>query len=590
MKLSLRAQLIVVALLLVGLALGAAFALLRLKARDVLEAQVARELLARAELSAGQITRAQAASLSQPELDQLAQELGRASRAQVLLLARDGRVMVDSGAPSGAPPALGSLAAQPDVAQALTGRSGLTGSASEHRGASRLFVSAPVSGQPIAVVRLGLQTDDVERGLASLQQSLWLAALVALALTVGLSSLVARSLTQTPSHLTEVARAMADGDLSVRARVPKGNQLAPLGAVLDLLATNLSTSLAELTSERDKMSSILESMREGVMLLDTEGRIRHLNPALRDMLWVQSDVVGSTLLEAVRQSELHALLALARRKNEAQRGEIEMRGLKPRVLLVQVQPVPEQGWLLVFFDVTEMRRLEGMRRDFVANVSHELRTPVASIHSAAETLMSGAKDNPNAAQRFIDIIDRNAIRLRDLVEDLLSLSSIESGAFRLHREDLELRPFLQQHLKMFEERARARHISLELSVPQELPPLDVDSRALEHVVSNLIDNALKYTREGDRVEISGRQLGGSVELRVADSGPGIAPEHLSRVFERFYRVDKGRSRGVGGTGLGLSIVKHLVEAHGGSVGVESELGQGAAFWVRLPAGRAAPLA
>ncbi len=422
--------------------------------------------------------------------------------------------------------------------------------------------------------------------LVSMRVELRWAIPIALILAALLTRLMTRSLTATTTHLTEVARSMADGDLSVRARVPKSSQLAPLGAVLDLLATNLSSTLAELTSERDKMSSILESMREGVMLLDTEGRIRHLNPALREMLWIQNDVEGSTLLEAVRQSELHALLALARQTLDAQRGEIEVRGLKPRVLLVQVQPVPEQGWLLVFFDVTEMRRLEGMRRDFVANVSHELRTPVASIHSAAETLMSGAKEDPKAAARFIEIIDRNAIRLRDLVEDLLSLSSIESGAFRLQRAPLELRPFLQQHLKMFEGRARERRISLVVSTPDDLPPLDVDSRALEHAVSNLVDNALKYTREGDQVEISGHLLGAMVELRVTDSGPGIAQEHLSRVFERFYRVDKGRSRGVGGTGLGLSIVKHLVEAHGGSVGVESELGGGAAFWLRLPVWRA----
>jgi len=223
-----------------------------------------------------------------------------------------------------------------------------------------------------------------------------------------------------------------------------------------------------------------------------------------------------------------------------------------------------------------------MRRDFVANVSHELRTPVASIHAAAETLMGGAINDPKAAPRFIDIVDRNALRLRDLVEDLLSLSSIESGAFRLRRERLALAPFVAQILRMFDGRVRDRQLTVHVDFPKDLPSVHADARAMEHVLTNLIDNAIKYTGDNDSIRIAAKRQARVVELSVEDDGPGIPEKHLGRVFERFYRVDKGRSRDLGGTGLGLSIVKHLIEAHGGSVGVSSQLGKGTRFWVTLP--------
>jgi two-component system phosphate regulon sensor histidine kinase PhoR len=258
---------------------------------------------------------------------------------------------------------------------------------------------------------------------------------------------------------------------------------------------------------------------------------------------------------------------------------VEIGNIKPRRLLARVARMPGEARQLVavFVDVTEVRKLESMRRDFVANVSHELRTPVTSIRSAAETLIDGAATDPAAAQAFIAIIERNAQRLQALVEDLLDLSRIESRGFRLSLEPIELKPIFAQVLGLFRERAGKKNVSVEERASGELPKVRADRRALEHVLTNLIDNAVKYCGPGTHVWLTVQVSSEVVTISVADDGPGIGERHLPRIFERFYRVDAGRSREVGGTGLGLSIVKHLVEAMGGNVSVASKLNGGTTF-------------
>jgi two-component system phosphate regulon sensor histidine kinase PhoR len=237
----------------------------------------------------------------------------------------------------------------------------------------------------------------------------------------------------------------------------------------------------------------------------------------------------------------------------------------------------------VFVDVTDLRRLESLRRDFVANASHELRTPIAAVRSATETLQTGALDDKPAATRFLDIIERNAQRLQSLVEDMLELSKLESNEFKLKRERVDLQRVVPIVLALFRERAEKRGVRLSAEIASSLPTVEGDSRALEHVLSNLVDNAVKYCPMGARILVSATEDEGRVRLVVSDTGPGIAAEHLTRVFERFYRVDAGRSRERGGTGLGLAIVKHLVESMGGTVEVDSQVGRGTTFRVEWPA-------
>jgi two-component system phosphate regulon sensor histidine kinase PhoR len=341
-----------------------------------------------------------------------------------------------------------------------------------------------------------------------------------------------------------------------------------------------ATVLGELTEERNRLRGILEGMEEGVLLLDVGGHVVLLNAALREMLLIGADSVGKTQLEAIRHADLKEIVDQAR-EGEAVTGEIELEGLKPRRLLVRAAQLPgDTGQVFaVFVDVTEVRKLESLRRDFVANVSHELRTPVTAIRSAAETLQTGIPGDPRVLDQFIGIMARNAERLHGLVEDLLDLSRIESQKLKLVPEPLEVRAVFAQVLSLFKERADKKRVELENAAPATLPRLFADRRALEHVLTNLVDNAVKYG--GAKVVLRAEEVADELRLVVSDDGPGIEERHLPRLFERFYRVDAGRSRELGGTGLGLSIVKHLSEAMGGGVTVESNPGGGTTFTVGL---------
>jgi two-component system phosphate regulon sensor histidine kinase PhoR len=309
-----------------------------------------------------------------------------------------------------------------------------------------------------------------------------------------------------------------------------------------------------------------------------------VNPALREMLLLGSDAIGRIPLEIARQAEIHGLFDRARRSETIQSAEIELGGLRPRRLLAHAAPLTggSGGVLGVFVDVTDLRRLETVRRDFVANVSHELRTPVATIRSAAETLRDAARDDPEAAASFLAIIERNAERMGRLVDDLLELSRIEAGEFRLHPEPLRLAEAVEQVLTAHRKTATEKRIRMSTDFPESLPQVVADRNALEQVLTNLVGNALKYSPEDASVAVRAVAEADRVHVSVVDTGPGIEPQHLPRLFERFYRADAGRSRELGGTGLGLSIVRHLVEAMGGRVSVDSTPGVGSNVHFDLP--------
>ena len=399
------------------------------------------------------------------------------------------------------------------------------------------------------------------------------------------SELSVRWLDESVRPLTDAARRMQEGDLSVRARVGKDEDVGQLGAVFDQLAGSFSRTVGELRGERDLVSRILDGMQEGVLLLDKEGKVALMNPSLREMLLTTADVAGQPLLEVVRHAELKELLDKARTTKTTCSGEVELGGLKPRRLLVRATAFTQHagGLLAVFFDVTDIRRLESLRRDFVANVSHELRTPVTAVLSAAETLDLALDKDPEGARRFLGIIERNAARLQGLIEDLLDLSRIESRELKLRPERFGFEPFATHLVGLFRDRADKKKITILLECPPASAlEIECDRRALEQVLTNLVDNAVKYCGEGCTVVVRAERGDASTRLFVEDDGPGIAEKHMGRLFERFYRVDAGRSREMGGTGLGLSICKHLVEAMGGNIGVTSAVGKGTTFDIRLP--------
>ncbi len=385
--------------------------------------------------------------------------------------------------------------------------------------------------------------------------------------------------------MRRVASAMRR-DLGIRTGVRGGDEVGQLGEALDNLADWVATEKSSLEEDRNRLAAILDSMTEGVLVTQaSDGSVALANASLREMLLLDRSILGRAPIEAIRIAGLDDILRKAQ-SGEAS-GDIELGGLRPRRLLVRAAPLRggdpkgKRGLVAVFNDVTDLRRLETMRRDFVANVSHELRTPIAAIRAAADTLASGALADPQAAGAFVDIIGRHATRLQALVEDLLELSRIEARQWKLDIAPVDVRAAAQAAIDTVSVAARERGTTLRNLVDERFGAARADRRAVEQVLVNLLDNAVKYAGQGAVVEVRAERDGARVSLAVHDDGPGIEKRHLARLFERFYRVDAGRSRAVGGTGLGLAICKHLVEAMGGTIDVASQVGVGTTFTARL---------
>jgi two-component system phosphate regulon sensor histidine kinase PhoR len=408
-----------------------------------------------------------------------------------------------------------------------------------------------------------------------------------LAMGLGILAIVARRISRDLRALSEAASALGQGRAARSLPSGRDDEIGDLARTLEGMGKRLRETIREVTEERNRLEAILEAMGDGVLVTDGEGRVVLVNPALRAMIDLPPEPVGRTVLELVRNPDLHDLVMAGLRGETDLSAEILLRrgGEERRVLvrLVRVEkPGRPRGMVAVFHDMSEIRRLEQMRRDFVANVSHELKTPLTAIRGYAETLADAPPEDPIQAKAFLETILRNAERLSALVEDLLELSRIESGQMALHPGPLGVRGVVERLLPSVEPVARRRRVTIEIGIPEAFAPVRADASALETVLANLVENAVKYVPEGGRVEVRARETDGMARIEVADSGPGIAAEHLPRIFERFYRVDPSRSREQGGTGLGLAIVKHLTQALGGQAGVESELGRGSVFYVLLP--------
>jgi two-component system phosphate regulon sensor histidine kinase PhoR len=335
--------------------------------------------------------------------------------------------------------------------------------------------------------------------------------------------------------------------------------------------------------------ALFNSMVEGVLVLDTQGRVRISNQALDRLFGLDRDITGRTLLEAFRLDSLQQVFHRVLREGQVLNYELDLPGTERRALQINATSLLDrqgqyQGMILVCHDLTRLKQLENTRREFVANVSHELRTPLSMIKGYAETLLQGAKNDPAVAVRFLQTIEKHADRLTYLIEDLLTISRLESGQTVMNMQGVKLRPLVTEVLTDLQPRAEELNAVLENLVPEDLS-VRADTDRLQQVFYNLVDNAIKYGRLGGRVRITAEPSeAGMVHVRVQDDGPGIPPEALQRVFERFYRVDKARSREQGGTGLGLAIVKHIIQSHGGEVRAESVPGRGASFFLTLPDG------
>jgi len=342
------------------------------------------------------------------------------------------------------------------------------------------------------------------------------------------------------------------------------------------------------TDAKAQQQVLFNSMLEGLLLLDRNRRIYLANRAFKNLFGIKIELRGKTIMEALRVHELAALVERVEGEGQMFDYELKLPDLSERWLQVNAAAISNsagerEGTILVFHDLTRLKQLERTREEFVANVSHELRTPLSLIKGYVETLLDGARGNPEVAERFLKIIERNAQRLDLLIQDLLTISALEAGRVKLNLQTVELRPLVEKVLGDLKPPADNKNITLVNQLTGQVAT--ADGNRLEQVLANLVDNAIKYGRTQGMVTVgSGKTEDGKIEVFVQDDGPGIPPESLDRIFERFYRVDKARSREQGGTGLGLSIVKHIVQSHGGKVWVKSEAGKGATFCFTLPAG------
>jgi two-component system phosphate regulon sensor histidine kinase PhoR len=530
--------------------------------RSVLRDSLSREV----KLLAAELERAPPADLAQ----WLAQ-LPRSS-ARVTIIAADGRVLADSDVE--AVDVMENHAGRPEMIAALKGEIGSAERRSQTLGRNFLYVAGPVGNPPRLAVRMAVTVDDIDQILRRPTIAIWLLGMTGLLLAVALGAIMARWFSRPLVSMTHAARAMSHGDFGVALPEPSADELGDLVHALETLRNQLAARIEELRTEGKKLRTILNGMDEGVALIQ-EGSIAVANPAFSKLLGAPDSVEGRGPLEVSRLPSMAEVVqqALA---GEAARREVQVGA---RSLLVQAHPLAAHQAVLVLVDTTETRRLERLRRDFVANASHELRTPVAAIVGVADTLAAGAAEDPEARKSFIDILSRHARRLEQLTADLLDIARIEAG-YKPRMESVSVDGVLEAVAASLKARAEEKRIALEVA-PASLT-VRAERAALEQILTNFLDNALKYTPDGGRVRAGAAPLGDQVRVFVEDTGPGIEAPHLARIFERFYRVDSARSRELGGTGLGLSIVKHLALANGGDVGVDSQVGRGSRFYVDLP--------
>jgi len=554
------------------------------------------ELQARAQLVREQLA-TQIGTLSAGQLESLVQRLGAASSTRITLVsggqpgAPVGAVLADSDL---APGGMENHRDRPELKEALQGRTGVSIRHSSTLDEDMMYVAVPITegGRVAAVVRAAIPLTTVNHALDDLYWRIGLSALLVAVLAAVIGLYVSRRISGQMREIKEGAERLAGGDFAHKLFVPRTEEFAAVAESLNHMAEELDDKIGTLTRERNEREAVLSSMVEGVLAVDLDERIIAVNAAAAGLIDVEPAAAeGRTIQEVLRNPDLQRVVAQTLSGHGRVEADIVMRvGSEDRYLqangtLLRAGDDDESpvGAVVVLNDVTRLKRLEAVRRDFVANVSHELKTPVTSIKGFAETLEDGALDDPDTARRFVRIIAGQADRLNSIIGDLLALSTLEQreNEPRLSLEEADVCDVVHIAVQVCEPKAQARGIAIDVSCASCVlaavnPPL------LEQAVVNLVDNAVKYSPAGSAIEVALVEAADEIVISVNDHGPGVPREHLPRLFERFYRVDKARSRDLGGTGLGLAIVKHIAQAHGGHVSVDSRVGEGSTFRIHLP--------
>jgi two-component system, OmpR family, phosphate regulon sensor histidine kinase PhoR len=519
------------------------------------------------------------------------------SGARVTIIDSSGRVLADSASDAAS---MENHANRPEVQQAMAEARGQAVHHSVTLNRELVYQAVRYQepdGQSI-VIRFAVPLSEIDLSVKELRSRLLIASILMLLIAAIASLGFARMFAARIERLKDFSQRIAEGNFRPLLREGPRDELSDLADSMNQTAARLDLEIRMLSGERNRSSAILRSMVEGVAVIDAEERLVFYNRAFSEIFGVQTSTAeGRTLIEVVRNAELVGLIRKALRGEEGLQDDISMGIVQMQSFSVTAAPVKAlesangdndlmatkpSGAVVVLHDVTELRRLERVRQDFVANVSHEFKTPLTAIQGFAETLLGGALDDPANNRRFLDIIRNHAIRLARLTNDLLKLARIEAGKLEVEFFPVSLMELIEGCAETTLLKASRKQITLEIEVPSGLPAVHGDASLLRDVLQNLLDNAIQYTPAGGHIHVDAEAKGGEAVITVSDTGIGIPASDKERIFERFYRVDAARSREAGGTGLGLSIAKHIVEAHNGRLWVDSVIGEGSRFSFSIP--------
>jgi len=573
---------IILAMALTGFLLTNAF-------RNQLIHEVTNSLYTQARLISSELKDLSFSANESRRLHELAHQYGKASKSRITFIDAGGRVLGDSELSFAEIAGVENHKDRLEVQSVLQGQQGYAIRHSHTVGHDFLYAAIPhlKDGRVIGIIRMAIPLTQVYDKIGHVRRTTALITLAMMMLSVGIALWLSRSLSAPVREMSEVANRLADGDYEARLRNLSSDEHGQLGNTLNMLVERVRTTIDEIARDKSQLSAILSNMVEAVVAVDAQCRVLFTNVSLSRLFGSSpEEVCGRPFLEAFRNNQLDDLIRSVLKNCVEQSSEVIIFAPDEHIFQAHAAPLIQDGKctgaLVVFHEITRIRELEQMRKDFVANVSHELRTPLASVAASAETLLSGALEDPEHRLEFVQAIQQDATRLTMLVDDLLNLSAIESGKQPPRLKPLSLMEIAKESIEAVKKVAARSNVKIEVESPAHLPLVKLDKEQIKQVFMNLLDNAIKFNKEKGTVRVWAATDGRSVTISVQDTGIGIPSKDLPRIYERFYRVDKARSRELGGTGLGLSIVKHIIEAHGGSVGVESIEGQGSTFYFKLP--------
>jgi two-component system phosphate regulon sensor histidine kinase PhoR len=523
------------------------------------------------------------------EIDTLIKNMAKDLSERITFIDREGSVLGDTEIPWEHLRSIEDHSRRPEYIEAFKGSRGMAIRYSTTLKMDMMYLAVKVApkGEFLGVIRVSVPVTQVKSLIRSTEYSLAIAFVLCIVLIGILNIFVSRRLSQPVEEVTRAAAEISKGNFDVKAPPRAKGELGALGDSINVMASEIKKRVHEITQEKETLNTILRGMSDGVMVVDAQGKIILINEVLEELLQKSLTAIGKTPVEVIRNAELQDGFTEVLEKGQTFNMELSIATREADkifdITIVRLMPQDKaEGAVAVFHDITDLKRIEKIRKDFVANVSHEFRTPLTSIKGYAETLCEDGFDDDSQGRSFAQIIVKHANRLSSLVEDLLSLTQLESQSTPINRKAFDLRKVLDASVLVVKPSADTKNLSIQTESVAEKTMVWADRDQVGQALINLLDNAVKYTQEGGSIIVSVTDAGDEVHVTVKDTGIGIPREHLNRIFERFYRVDKNRSREMGGTGLGLSIVKHIIQVHGGRVWVQSEPEEGSAFSFSLP--------